>query len=253
MISVHIADVKQLSARTVHLTNGEVLEADTMVCATGYKHITNIKFFPDDLDKQLDIPHFSMAQNKLDHQVVAEADKVILDQFPSLREQPSLANDPEAYFPGDTVERLNRPYRLFRFIVPPAFFAKRNRAIIGMFHQVNTPLSAQVQCLWITAHFGGLLSLANMSRSDIEWQATLHNRFGRWRSPSGLGARQPDFVFDTLPYIELLLSDLKLKVCRKKNVFAEIFQAYSARDYCGLIDEWKLVHDEQVSLAKKKV
>jgi hypothetical protein len=62
------------------------------------------------------------------------------------------------------------------------------------------------------------------------------------RYPTGYGANLPDFVFDALPYIDLLLQDLGLKVNRKPGLWAEIFHPYSPRDFVGLVDEWVESH-----------
>lgn len=43
----------------------------------------------------------------------------------------------------------------------------------------------------------------------------LYARFGKWRYPAGHGEQFPDFVFDALPYVDLLVGDLGLSVHRK--------------------------------------
>ena len=52
----------------------------------------------------------------------------------------------------------------------------------------------------------------------------------------------PDFVFDALPYMDLLLRDLGLKVNRKAGWFTDMTEAYSPRDFVGLVDEWVESH-----------
>jgi hypothetical protein len=75
--------------------------------------------------------------------------------------------------------------------------------------------------------------------SDITYQTVLHSRFGKWRYPYGFGSRYPDFLFDITPYIDMLLKDLRLKIHRKSNIFWELFEPYTSKDYRGLVDEWK--------------
>lgn len=70
----------------------------------------------------------------------------------------------------------------------------------------------------------------------------LHTQWGKWRYPTGYGASLPDFVFDALPYMGLLMQDLGLKVNRKNGVIAELTEAYSPRDFVGLVDEWRNAH-----------
>lgn len=84
--------------------------------------------------------------------------------------------------------------------------------------------------------------------TDRLYETLLHNRFGKWRYP-GPGAakagKYPDFVFDALPYLDLLLSDLGLRVHRKGGWWSEICEAYSPRDYKGLVGEWLKNRDDR--------
>ena len=72
------------------------------------------------------------------------------------------------------------------------------------------------------------------------YETALFNRFGRWRYPMGYGARFPDFVFDGIPYFDLLLSDLGLPSWRKGwGWLGELFVgSYGQADYRGLVSEW---------------
>ncbi|KAJ9637881.1 hypothetical protein H2199_007376 [Coniosporium tulheliwenetii] len=45
-IRVHIADITSLSDGTVHLSNGESLKTDALICSTGWKHRPPIDFLP---------------------------------------------------------------------------------------------------------------------------------------------------------------------------------------------------------------
>lgn len=56
----------------------------------------------------------------------------------------------------------------------------------------------------------------------------------------GYGARFPDFVFDGVPYLDLLLHDLGLCSWRKGwGWFGELFGgSYGQADYRGLVAEW---------------
>jgi hypothetical protein len=56
-------------------------------------------------------------------------------------------------------------------------------------------------------------------------------------------------VFDTIPYIDLLLKDLGLESHRKKGVLTDIFQSYGPEDYIGLIEEWKALRDGESTTA----
>ena len=104
-----------------------------------------------------------------------------------------------------------------------------------------------MQALWISAYFDGALSRdlktlegRDDAEKDLENEAVLHSRFGKWRYPVGFGARFPDFVFDTVPYLDMLMRDLGLRHWRKGGLLAEMFGgAYGPGDYRGLIEEWE--------------
>ena len=104
---------------------------------------------------------------------------------------------------------------------------------------ISTPLVAQTQALWLAVYLGGKLAI-NGTQEEITWQTMLHSQFGKWRYRCGYGERYPDFVFDALPYLDLLLQDLRLRSHRKKGKIAEWFEPYGPEDYKGLIEEWRI-------------
>lgn len=251
MIKVHIANIEYLSSESVKLSTGETLkDVDQLCCATGWRHQSSFKFLPEDahLERSLGFPHHSSAPDP----AIEAADAVILEKFPQLRSQPKLVREVTTlYIDEKTAEEkaINQPYRLFRFMVPPANYHKRNFAVVGSLLSFGTAIVSNAQALWVTAYFAGKLSPSDpliprpstdiVSMDDIEWQTVLENRFGRWRYPCGFGARYPDFVFDVVPYVDLLLRDLGVRRWRKKSRLAEFFKPYGPEDYQGLVKEWR--------------
>lgn len=228
-ITVHIADITQITAHEVHLSSGITLEPDAFVCCTGWKHRPPITFLPPGIEASLGLPYFSPKRNEL----AAQADVEICNKFPSLLKAPIPQNGVNAR------ANTNQPYRLYRFMVPPSHINDRSIGFAGMLLSISAPLVAQTQALWLTAYLSGKLEI-NGGQDEIDWQTTLHSQFGKWRSPCGLGATYPDFFFDVLPYLDLLLQDLHLKSHRKRWFLAELFQPYGQGDYKGLIDEWRV-------------
>jgi hypothetical protein len=47
-----------------------------------------------------------------------------------------------------------------------------------------------------------------------------------------------DFVFDALPYVDMLLADLGVRSRRKGGFLKEISELYSLGDYTSIVDEW---------------
>ena len=138
-------------------------------------------------------------------------------------------------------ETNSSPYRLYRFVVPqdPFFLERRNLAFIGMQRSLHTMVVAQAQALWIAAFFDNCLPQLEFSKVQLE--TALHTEYQRMRRPKeagGSGSKFPDLVFDSMPYVDLLLQDLGMKTMRKSSFLGNVFLCHSPRDYCGLVQEW---------------
>lgn len=219
-IRVHIADVASVSAKAVHLSTGESLPADTIVCSTGWKKTPSISFSGFGIG----LPQPKDEQTKLSD----AADVELLQRFPRLAAQPTLRFKP-----------ARDPLRLYRFVVPPGYIQDRNIAFAGMVSSVSTSICADTQALWIAAFFDGKLDRLAATEDEVSKEVVLHTNWGKWRYPTGYGASLPDFVFDAVPYFDLLLNDLGLKALRKKGTYAELTEPYGPEDYEGLVEEWR--------------
>ena len=225
-INVHLADVERLTRKTVHLSDGTELTTDVLICATGWQKDPSIRL-REFGTAGIGLPHTPTERAKL----ATEADDKILNLYPRLRNQPVLNFKPKS-----------DPFRLYRFIVPPAWINHRNIAFAGMVSSVSTATAANAQALWISAFLDNRLDKIVSTAQEVTDEVMLHTQWGKWRYPCGYGADLPDFVFDALPYIDLLLQDLGLKVNRKNGMFKEITEPYSPRDFVGLVDEWVDTH-----------
>ncbi|ETI24467.1 hypothetical protein G647_03836 [Cladophialophora carrionii CBS 160.54] len=229
-VRVHIDEVVGFGPHSVSLKSGDTLKPDVVILATGWKKEPTLQFVAgSEADVGL---HHSPAD--LDD-LAKEADREILRKLPSLNAQPQRRRELEEKLS----ERMHQPLRMYRFTVPPAMVPKRNIAFAGMLSCITTSTVATVQALWICAFFDGNLSRLPSSQDDIRWQTVLHTQFGKWRYPTSYGPSFPDFVFDAVPYLDMLLSDLNLNSHRKPGKMADIFDPYGPEDYVGLIDEWK--------------
>ncbi|MCJ1353720.1 MAG: hypothetical protein MMC33_003707 [Icmadophila ericetorum] len=256
-IKIHIADIDHLSPRTVHLADGTTVQGDALICSTGWKKRPAIKFLPEGIDDQLGIPTSSPVPSDF---LVEKADAYILETFPKLANQPVLNKNYKPLAGEESAEVFNRPYRLYRFMIPPAYINDRTIGFAGAVMSIHTTLCAQAQALWLTAYFTRALPQDLLAppkklseagtRSDLEsapfndehiqWETVLQSRFGKWRYPAGFGAKYPDFVFDGIPYVDMLLTDLGLKHLRKGGYLKELFEPYGPPDYTGLVDEWRI-------------
>lgn len=228
-IRPHVADVTGLTETAIRLADGETIETDAVICATGWKLVPAIKFLGV-TDQDVGIPYSSPKKEIY----VEKADQEILSRFPSLINQPDI--------PKDDPQGLIHPYRLYRFLVPPAFFNKRNIAIVGTENSTITTMVAAMQALWVSAYFDNQLDRIPSSDEDTRWQTMLHTQSLKWRYPMGTGSQSPDFVFDGIPYVDQLLADLGLQRWRKNGRIAEMTEPYGPEDYESVVDEWKEKH-----------
>ncbi|KEF60126.1 uncharacterized protein A1O9_04976 [Exophiala aquamarina CBS 119918] len=228
-IRVHVENINHLEPKAVVLASGTKLETDVIVCSTGWKKESGLKF--DGLDEYALGLKYSKAEKEM---LNREADEKVLEMFPRLRDQPQLNCEPKK---GD-------PLRLYRFMIPPTMIGAKNIAFAGMVSTVSTSICASVQGLWISLYLHGKIDRLAQTEQEVTEEVMLHTQWGKWRYPCGYGATLPDFVFEALPYMDLLLGDMKLKNHRKNSWLAEISTPYSPRDFKGLLDEWKVSHSQ---------
>ncbi|KAH7095837.1 hypothetical protein FB567DRAFT_41471 [Paraphoma chrysanthemicola] len=228
-VRVHIENISHLAPGEVVLENGTAIVADAMICSTGWKKESTIKFAG--LDKTgLGLPIDFKEQANLS----LEYDSKVLSQYPILAKQPIL--------PSQQPKKNNEPLRYYRFMVPSAMMSKRNFAFAGMISSVSTAICASTQGLWITAFFDGKLEREATSQEQITREIMLHTQWGKWRYPCGYGASLPDFVFEGIPYVDMLLKDVGIQNKRKASFLKELVSPYTPEDYNGVLDEYKAKH-----------
>ena len=238
-VRVHIADIERLGPKTVHLSNGSSISTSALVLCTGWKHTPPLQFLPVEDDYGVPDQSERWASGK-PSELVERADNEIFAQLRLLKSQP--APNPKLKPLIEKVESQDssvlksqvESFKLYRFMVPPRFIDSHDLAFAGCMMTISTSICSEVQSLWITAHL-----LDNVPiQADPVYEATLHNRFAKWRSPVGFGARFPDIAFDSLPYYDLLLRDLGLNHRRKVGAVANVFHSHAPQDYKGLVGEW---------------
>lgn len=255
-ITAHAAQVTKLTEAAVHLSDGSVIDADAVICCTGWETKSNIQFLPEGLSDRLGFPGPESGNLKLKANVRAD----ILRDAPVLMAQPirqvpvALGRENAKFTDSITASVktavLSSPYRLYRFMLPcdPDIIRRRNFAVIGANVTLHTAILAQAQALWITAFFKNKIpQLVTSSQHSPEMEAIRHDTFHhteyqRMRRPKetgGTGERYPDLVFDSIPYVDLLLSDLGLPYHRKGSWYREITEPYHLRDFKGLVEEWQ--------------
>ena len=233
-IRVHVSNIDHLEPKKAILTDGTVLEADLMICSTGWKKESPIKYQgigPSGFGLNCS-PGELAALNRT-------ADKDVLAMFPRLRNQPPLKFTPKA----------GEPLRLYRFMVPEAYISQHTIAFAGAMSSVSTASCANAQGVWIGAYLSDKLERKPSSQLEVRQEIMLHTQWGKWRFPYGYGASLPDFVFEGVSYIDMLLRDMGLTTHRKNGLFQELTSPYMPKDYVGLVEEWK--ERQQATLESK--
>lgn len=225
-VRIHIENIGHLAPGKVVLENGDELAADAMILSTGWKKESTIKFAGLD-ETGLGLP----IDEKMQANLSFEYDRKVLEDFPILEKQPTLRSKPK---------KASGPLRYYRFMVPSSMLAKRNFAFAGMISSVSTAICASTQCLWITAYFDGRLEREAETQDAVTREIMMHTQWGKWRFPCGYGASLPDFVFEGIPYVDMLLKDVGIRNKRKSSYFKEILSPYCPEDYNGVLDEYRI-------------
>lgn len=223
-------DIDYLSGPgTVTFADGTSVHTDAIVAITGWKLAQSVIYKPDGLDSSLGIPssNISADDEKLWQRLDGEADQKILGRFPYLRSPPRAI----------PYKQDVSPYRLYRGIAPPSLATKGDNSIayIKMVHSTSNIIIAECQALWTYAYLNGKISI---DKKKVYEQTALLSRYGKHRYPCGFSAWYPEFVYDAIPYVDMLLYDLKLKRWRKPTLKKEMFEGYTIHDYKGINQEW---------------
>ncbi|ORY71341.1 uncharacterized protein BCR38DRAFT_462539 [Pseudomassariella vexata] len=239
-VEVHIADVKQLAnGDAVVLSTGETLRTDAIVCATSWKDRPTLNFLPSGSDAKLGLPHYSGDPGFGGR--FARADEEIFARVPLLRDQPvinrNMAKLPTAQDEPFDPTRCNMPYLLYRFMVPPAYLHERSIAFAGVPLSFNQGQMAPAEALWISAYFDGKVEVPETEEEAMD-ETVLHARYAQWRNPAGYGARFPDWIFETLPWLDMVYNDIGVNRWRKKGL-ADLFSPYMPVAFAGVWDEYQ--------------
>ena len=114
-----------------------------------------------------------------------------------------------------------------------------------MVHCTANLVLAETQALWSFAYLNNRLPV---DRTNVYWSTALTSRFGKHRYPWGFSAWWPEFVYDAVPYADMLLTDLGLRKWRKESWKKEVFEGYTVHDYKGINNDWvKTQGDEKLN------
>ena len=231
-VNITRKDIDHLSSPGIlNLVDGTKIQSDALIGITGWNLTPTIEYKPKGLEASLGIPCKSLSpeEEELWKILDSQADDVILNQYPALRYPPAKKLP---YSQGIT------PYRLYRGVAPPGLTARGDHSIafIKMVHSTGNITIAETQALWIYAYLNHKLPI---DRENVYRETAFCSRFGVHRYPCGFACFYPEFVYDTVPYADMMLSDLGVASRRKPTLRQELFEGYTCHDYKGINGEWK--------------
>ncbi|KAF2869540.1 hypothetical protein BDV95DRAFT_577622 [Massariosphaeria phaeospora] len=225
-VRVHSHDIARLENHKVVLKDGPSLPMDVIVCATGFRN--DFSFFSAEQRIQLGLPHLR-ADDEAEaswRTLEATADKEVLQKYPKLATPPPVSLAPDS-------PSLNRitPNRLYNCILP---ITDHSIAFHGNIYGPNGFRIAEVQAIWTTALFDGIVQLPGKQamQQDIAWV----NAFNRRRYPTK-GALGNFFHYDMMGYLDRLLGQVGLTSYRK-GWWADLMYPLIASDLQGTTGEY---------------
>ena len=203
-VRIYSSDVSSLSKGYIKLQSGEVVNADAILCGTGWK--SSPQFFTEDLNKKLGLPYGLDKQTRenqeLWERLESKADQEVIARFPKLSDPPSHYHAPAA----------TTPCRLYRHIVPLPMSdnSPQDRSIVfvGYLDVGDYFLAGLSQAMWATAYMDGKITLPEAAKQREE--VAMFRAWSRRRYLSR-GEIWNNMTFDLLGYVDSLLEDLGLR------------------------------------------
>lgn len=262
-------DIESLeSENTIRFKDGTSIQTHAFIASMGWNWKPSIQYRPTGMHADLGLPstEYTRTQQEIWNKLDSRADAEIFESFPKLATGPK--KNQEALIGQETggFREGFTPWRLWRGIAPPSL-PTRDIVFLGNVQLLQGALRTEISSIWAYAYLMGKLgparSICKPSKQlrveqtveykddiavkqtgtvdDVRYDTALLQRWGKWRTPYGFGARHLDFVFEGIPYFDMLLQDLGLRSWRKGwGWVGEVFGgSYGQADYKGLVEEWK--------------
>lgn len=144
------------------------------------------------------------------------------------------------FLPAGYRELVEQDYdglQLYRHLLHPRI---PRLAFAGFNHGFLHVPAVEITMLWLCAHLRGDLELPPVAEMEERI-----DEIRSWKREHVLYEPSRGCAVSTRfhQYLDVLLMDLGLNPYRKPNALAEIFDAYAARDYQGLLDEYERSRD----------
>ena len=237
-------DIKSFEAdNTIRFDDGTSVQTDAFVASLGWNWRPSIDFRPKEMHAELGLPstEYTKTQQEMWDKLDARADFEILRRFPKLATAPIRMDQESLAEQGNgALRQASTPWRLWRGMAPPSM-PNRDLVFLGVVASLQKAVKSEISSLWAYAYMMGKLGpVKSVSKppkqlrleqtvadekgiaikqlgtvDDIMYDTALLQRWGKWKTPYGYGARHPDAVFEGIPYLYMLLQHLRLSSWRK--------------------------------------
>ena len=229
-VSVIRKDVSHMCDVGLVLEDDSVVEADTVICATGWRVIH--PYFEPEAAATLGLP---VATHSVDTKteaywanLLAVAEKDVVDKLPILDSPWALAQATRDC-PSDAALT---PFRLWKSMVP---LHDSSIVFVGKLMLGNHFRNSEVQALFASAVLDGILALPSVDERARDIAKTV--AWCKRRYPGGKGKLNHWYYWDMVPYCDALLRELGLLSHRRTSIWKDLFRPCYAIDLAGLIDE----------------
>ena len=224
-VKVYRGEILKVEEKTIHLTDGKVLQADAIFCGTGWK--PSHHFFSEAQRAQFGLPirldHQSAEQASLWTKLEVEANRRVIKDFPTLAHSPLTANKKAV---------TTTPYRLYNGMASPH---DPSIVFVGHIQIANSFRAAECQALWAVAYLDQRLDLPSHEAmlSDIAYI----NAWSRRHYPTN-GQVGNFYEYELVGYTDKLLREVGVKSHLQKGLLEFRFGPCRASDLKGIREEY---------------
>ncbi|KAL8655328.1 MAG: hypothetical protein Q9210_000959 [Variospora velana] len=200
-VQVYCNNISSMKAHSIVLDNGTEIEADVLLCGTGW--ISQYPFFSEEQTCSLGLPHRPEDNRRADSQLwnalLEAAEQQVLADFPILEHPP----------PHKTPEVPTTSLRMYNCIAP---LNDPSIVFLGRAHVSNSFRTSEAQAIWATAYFDGNVRMPPTEQA--QWDIAYMNALSKKRYPSR-GAAGDHLFFELIWYTDRLLEEAGLRSHRK--------------------------------------
>jgi dimethylaniline monooxygenase (N-oxide forming) len=224
-VDVYKSDITNIEGDTVTLKDGSSIQADAILCGTGFNRSFSLFQRPTAADLGLPVPLDMEAKELADwSKLEKEADDDIVQRFIGLVDPPTPRK------PSTT------PYRLYNLM---ASLTDDSVVFLGYLGVLNAFYTAECQAIWATAYLDKKLILQDI---DERTKNTAYvNAFSKRRYPF-LGQDGAAINYDMVGYCDHLLKQVGLRSHIDTSWWAYWFGVCNASTLANIKDEYLKLH-----------